>query len=326
MPETTRNVRIAASSPDLELAGTWTLPENPSAVALLLPGAGPLDRDASGLGQRPFLHLAGQLAQHGIATLRCDDRGVGESGGDYLAADEDVILADARQQLQWIKQEFPDLALGIIGHAQGALFAMRLAATSPDVHRLVLLSANFRPGMTFMMEMREQLAGDTGLSGEELAAYMEHSRELFWAITEIDDAREREHKVREVIRATVSHAEDIDFQPDFQSVDQYVEFAARDSLEWEIRTLLRSRPAEHLARLTCPVLALWGERDRHLDPEVEATTFQETCEPPNKGEILPGMNHIFQLSDTGRIEDYPHDGPPMQPPLPERIAAWFSQA
>jgi uncharacterized protein len=70
------------------LAGTMTRPERdpPVPAALLLSGSGPLDRDSN--MRRQVLNvgsaLAAALAAHGVASLRYDKRGVGESGGDYL--------------------------------------------------------------------------------------------------------------------------------------------------------------------------------------------------------------------------------------------------
>lgn len=55
-------------------------------AALLFCGSGPFDRDSNMPGQA--LNVGGALAStltgHGMASLRYDDRGVGQSGGDYL--------------------------------------------------------------------------------------------------------------------------------------------------------------------------------------------------------------------------------------------------
>lgn len=322
------SVKIASDTAGVTLAGTWSEPDAASAAVLLLPGSGPQDRHETIQSQQPFRELADQLNAVGIATLRCDDRGVGESTGDYLSADEVQILADAEKQLQWIMNEHGSLPVSIVGHSQGALFALRLAERVNSIQRLILLGATFRPGMTFMMEMREQLAQDAGLTGDEFKNYMEHSRQLFWALTEIEDPTERERKLRDLIRSTVSTARDEDFFPDFSSVDEYVDFAVKDSLEWEVLTLLKSRPAEHLAKvsneLEIPVLALWGQLDRHLNAEMESSTYEEVRGPTSKGEILPGLNHLFQVSQMGYLEDYEKDGPTMRPPVVDRIAEWLS--
>ncbi|MDE2804979.1 MAG: hypothetical protein OXN18_07530 [Gemmatimonadota bacterium] len=66
------------------LAGTFTRPESggPFAAVILISGSGPQDRDEALLGHRPFLVLSDHLTRRGIAVLRFDDRGVGESTGN----------------------------------------------------------------------------------------------------------------------------------------------------------------------------------------------------------------------------------------------------
>ena len=62
----------------VRLAGTLTLPDNPSGcpAVVLLQGSGPLDRNEEVFGFRPFAVIADYLARNGIAVLRYDSRGV----------------------------------------------------------------------------------------------------------------------------------------------------------------------------------------------------------------------------------------------------------
>ena len=79
-----------------ELAGTLTLPSQggPFPCVVLVSGSGPQDRDETLLGHKPFAVIADHLANHGIATLRYDDRGTGKSKGDFMAA----TTADTRSE------------------------------------------------------------------------------------------------------------------------------------------------------------------------------------------------------------------------------------
>ena len=80
------------------LSGTLTVPagEGPFPAAILLTVAGANDRDQThSLGHKPFLVIADFLSRNGIAVLRYDDRGIGESGGNLFECDfffEFVIL------------------------------------------------------------------------------------------------------------------------------------------------------------------------------------------------------------------------------------------
>src|SRR5262245_36860240 len=88
-PYQEREVTYTNAADKTTLAGTLTVPagKGPHPAVLLLPGSGPVDRNETMLpGHKPFMVIADHLTRRGIAVLRTDDRGVGESGGDYLKA------------------------------------------------------------------------------------------------------------------------------------------------------------------------------------------------------------------------------------------------
>lgn len=133
------------------LAGTLTLPaeQGPHPAVLLLHGSGPLDRNGNtaklvlDLGQP----LARSLAAAGIATLRYDRRGAGATPGDWRAAGFTDNRQDAIAALYTLAAH-PDVrsdAVGVIGHSEGALHAMALAA-HPEVRAAVLLAGFARSG------------------------------------------------------------------------------------------------------------------------------------------------------------------------------------
>ena len=80
-------VAFPGGAPDVELAGTLTLPEGPGPhpVVITMSGSGPSDRDESLKpisALKPFAVLADALTSAGVGVLRYDDRGVGASTGD----------------------------------------------------------------------------------------------------------------------------------------------------------------------------------------------------------------------------------------------------
>ena len=64
------------------LHGTLLAPDSPAAVAVILPGSGPTDRDGNspmGVSASTYRLLAEGLAAQGIATVRIDKRGIAAS-------------------------------------------------------------------------------------------------------------------------------------------------------------------------------------------------------------------------------------------------------
>ncbi|MFG3211107.1 alpha/beta hydrolase family protein [Streptomyces tendae] len=148
MPET--DLTVTADDGTL-LAGTLSLPAGPGPhpAALLLHGSGPLDREGNtrklplNLG-RP---LADALAAAGIATLRYDRRGAGATPGVWEETGFTDNRRDASAALRTLATH-PDIhpdAVGVVGHSEGALHAMTLAARH-EVAAAVLLAGFAREG------------------------------------------------------------------------------------------------------------------------------------------------------------------------------------
>ncbi len=95
---------VVTTDDDVELVGELTSPESAGShpAALILSGSGPLDRDSNMPEQKLDIAnaLASALAARGVASLRYDKRGVGESGGDYLVTGFDQETSDARRRSQ----------------------------------------------------------------------------------------------------------------------------------------------------------------------------------------------------------------------------------
>jgi dipeptidyl aminopeptidase/acylaminoacyl peptidase len=123
------------------LYGMLHLPEGPTpcpAVALLHGFTG--HRSESHF---IFTKQARHLAQHGIAALRFDFRGSGESEGDFADMTIEGEISDAAAALDWLsaQPEIDKARLGVLGLSLGGLVAACLAGRDPRVRALVLWAA-----------------------------------------------------------------------------------------------------------------------------------------------------------------------------------------
>lgn len=154
----------------VSLAGTLTRPAGggPAPAFLLLAGSGPTDRDGN---QPPQLvtdllkDLAQALAGLGIASLRYDKRGVG--AGARLLPREPAALADFARWENFAGDAaaaFRTLArhdgidaarVGILGHSEGGLIALDLAASGAVRPAALVLAAT--PGRPMARVLRDQL-------------------------------------------------------------------------------------------------------------------------------------------------------------------------
>ena len=113
-------------------------------------GSGPEDRDEAippVKGYRPFREVADALGRRGIAVLRMDDRGFGESEGVFTTATSQDFADDIRAGLAFLRgrSDIDGKRLALLGHSEGGLIAPMVAATDPGLKGIVLLAG---PGYT----------------------------------------------------------------------------------------------------------------------------------------------------------------------------------
>ena len=135
------------------LAGTLTLPRGvrgrlPAVVTIT--GSGSQDRDEAipaVKGYRPFRDLADALGRRGVAVLRMDDRGFGESEAGPGTPTSLDSAEDIRAGLAYLRgrSEIDGNRLGLIGHSEGGLIAPLVASTDSGLRGIVLLAG---PGYT----------------------------------------------------------------------------------------------------------------------------------------------------------------------------------
>ena len=166
---------------EFALNGTITLPAEleegqkvPACV--LVHDAGPLDQNASVGATRFFEHLAQELADMGIASIRYDKRTFtyGESA-DMTVYDEVVADAVAAAKLLSENESVNSDAIFVIGHGFGALVAPYIAQESQGVVDGMILIGS-RPE-SYAMQMLET-ADLSGMSREEAGDLRDFVRNL----------------------------------------------------------------------------------------------------------------------------------------------------
>jgi dienelactone hydrolase len=120
------------------LPGTLTIPTSgdPAAVAVLVHGSGPEDRDESIGAAKTFRDLAVGLAKEGIATIRYEKRTREhsvQSATPDLTVNEETI-DDALLAAEKVRSDprFADKPVVVIGHSQGAMLVPRLLNQDKD--------------------------------------------------------------------------------------------------------------------------------------------------------------------------------------------------
>lgn len=129
----------------------------PVPLAVIVPGSGPTDRDGNstlGLRTDAYQQLASALVGRGIATLRYDKRGIGQSQGHR---EESITLTSSAQDLAALiretKSKEPFSSVTLVGHSEGGVVALKaLEDVLPAA--LVLIAV---PGRPLGTVLRDQL-------------------------------------------------------------------------------------------------------------------------------------------------------------------------
>lgn len=137
-PYETREVTFTNPSGNSTLVGTLTYPTDYKPgkrvpVVLMVTGSGPQNRDEELFHHKPFLVIADRLARRGIASLRYDDRGTGQSTGDFKSSTTKDFAQDAACGLAFLKSTKEFSKIGILGHSEGGAIAYMLGSEGkPD--------------------------------------------------------------------------------------------------------------------------------------------------------------------------------------------------
>lgn len=278
------------------LAGTLTLPDTGGVrlpVVVTITGSGGHHRDGNRTAAdpyRPFRAIAAALAARGIATLRLDDRGVGESSGNNATADGHDVADDVRVAVDWLRRHSridPD-RVALVGHSFGGVVAPIVAAGDTTLAAVVLMGA---PARNFRETMRYQLAytieRDTSVPPARRAAVLE--------------------------RATLRQERN----------------AAGSPERWR-SWLQDYDPLPTAARVRSPVLILHGRTDRAVplgDAHALDSTMRASGNLRVTQRIFDDVNHHFQRDPVGSREGYGRlPTQDLAPEVLEALTDWLAES
>jgi uncharacterized protein len=330
-------VAFPGGSDGVELAGTLTLPSapGPHPAVVLLSGSGAQDRDESlrpVSAIKPFALIADALTSAGVAVLRYDDRGVGDSTGDYEAATVEELAGDGRAALDHLlgRDDIDAARIGILGHSEGGLYAAMLAAEDPDIAFVVGMAAPATDGVTLIVDQNEAILRASGESEAEIA----HA--VAFAETVIPAVRDGDAEAAEAgVRAYFGGLWDRQSEADRTVLGDREAFVQRqvDSLlplylsDW-FRSILAYDPAPDWQRVRVPVLGLFGARDVQVvtEPNVAALRAALAAGGNEDVEIVvfPDANHLFQASETGALQEYGTLAPAFTPDFLPTLVDWVT--
>ena len=286
--------------------GTLTLPENYSRntpVVLMVTGSGQQNRDEELFSHKPFAVIADALARQGIASLRYDDRGLGDKSVNFADFTTDDFRQDAAAAIPLLRKRFNKV--GILGHSEGGTIAMMLAAEGKADFIVSLAGMAISGKETLIMQNRQAMSA-IGLPKETVDSYC---NSISKALDEI---------------ASGKKASEININDVPVALKPITIKALQQADTPYIRHFLTVDAGKLLPEIKCPVLALNGNKDTQVDCDANTTRIEKglaNCKHSIKK--IDGVNHLFQHCNTGIVTEYQQIEETISPEVLQEVAKWI---
>lgn len=296
---------------NITLAGTLTYPKEGEnfPVVILVSGSGPQNRNEELLGHKPFFVIADFLTRNGIAVLRYDDRGVGKSTGDFSSATTLDFVGDALSAVGFLKSkdQINKNQIGIIGHSEGGLIAPLAAVQSEDVAFIIMMAGPGLRGKEILVLQTELILRANGEPEDEIKKGAGLNEQLYGILLSEKDSASVSSQLRDVFeRAYIKMTDKEKTQIGDKDIFMERQFSMMQS-PW-FKYFLAYDPYETLTKVSCPVLAINGEKDLQVPPKENLAMIQKAFKEAGKENYklveLPGLNHLFQTAKTGSPMEY----------------------
>ena len=309
-PYKTEEVVFQNKKARIDLAGTITLPDSAGTfpAVILVHGSGPHDRNETILGHKPFFVLADYLTKNGIAVLRYDKRGVGESKGDFATALTSDFADDAAAAVDFLRtrKEIDKKCIGIIGHSEGGIIAPMVAASNRNIAFIVLMAAPGIKGIDIIMAQNENAMKRQNMEPENIETLQKINREIFESLADWEGTETN----RTILRDNLNRLwEKLPLLVRLKmNKDQYIRNNFNAIIRPWYRNSLQINPETYLTKVSCPVFAINGEKDTQVIALNNLTTIKKALKKGKnyryETKTYPNLNHLFQTCETGEADEY----------------------
>ncbi|WP_194775755.1 alpha/beta hydrolase family protein [Pararhodonellum marinum] len=329
-PYQSKEISFKNTKENIQINGTLTLPEGegPFPAVILVTGSGPQNRDSEMLGHKPFLVLADHLTRNGIAVLRYDERGVGESEGSFKDATSHDFKRDATFAIKHLKQEAKVDAqkIGVIGHSEGALIAWMLGSEMNELNFIVPLAGPVVP-ISQLMEQQtmdqllvsgipENMADNQMKLNSRVYQVFIRSKSLDGVKTTLqNEIRDYLHENSGIEGEFLEKQTELTLKPYLPSITPwFFEFIKLD-------------PETYIRKVNIPVFAAFGELDKQVHPYQNSERLDLLIQAYDKkdfsSKIYPKLNHLFQTAETGGIPEYANNEESFNELVMKDIVSWI---
>ena len=293
---------ISFQSGKINLEGTLTLPKNvkkPS-VVLLLPGSGHTDRDENAKkGFHKFISnnmktISVHLANNGLASFRYDKRGVGKTQDLALEVGFNDIVNDARSAINFLSnlKEIDTNNIFILGHSEGGIVGTILSAENKNIKGFIGIASPITPLDEEVLRQISHILLMQGKSKEKVDQLTNAFKDTFDLMRKYRDWDKIDaHEIKQMFSKVAFGFKVLPAN------------AAKNAIAKQFRPIWFIQSFDYnfediAAKISCPVLLLFGEKDYQV-PSEEGKRFEKILLENNidvKLVVVPNLNHMLRFN------------------------------
>ena len=278
-----------------DIKGSLLIPSvlEKTAVVLIIAGSGPTDRNGNNpmMTNNSLKMLAKELQKNGIASVRYDKRGVGESKSSALQESDlrfEDYVQDVEEWIKLLKEDDRFSNIIVLGHSEGSLIGM-IASHKQEAKKFISVAGVGIPAGDIL---RKQLKGQPQFILDESLKIIEKL-----------ENGETVEKVSQMLYSL--------FRP---SVQPYM-------ISW-----FKYNPQIEIAKLNKPILIIQGTTD--IQVSVSDADKLASANKKSQKQIIEGMNHILKEAELDRqknIQTYSMPDLPLKKELIKFIVKFIEE-
>lgn len=300
-----------------QLAGTLVEPKNAKGknfpMVIMITGSGAQDRNETIFEHQPFLVIADYLAQHGIGSLRLDDRGIGLSEKGKTEATTADFATDISSAVDFLNDK-GYTNIGLLGHSEGGIIAPMVALNNKKVKFQILMAA---PGIKIkdlMLLQNKEVMKAYGVSESQIIVMNQQNNKVYDYLISY-----KGKNLKSDFSKWLKNNKDI--------------FLIEDQINvltnpWMVY-FIRIHPEEYFSQIQIPTLALNGSLDLQVTSKENLAGIEKSLQKAGNKNYkiieLEGLNHLFQTAKTGNPNEYVEIEETISPKFLETIVEWIEK-
>jgi pimeloyl-ACP methyl ester carboxylesterase len=303
---------------------------------LLVTGSGQQNRDEDIKEHKPFAVIADYLTRRGYTVLRVDDRGMGKTTGSLDHVTTADFAADAGVALDFLKTR-PEVdagKIGVLGHSEGGMIAIKLAAKRKDLYFIISMAGPGEPNLQTMVDQNDAILEKQGLNAASREAYLRLYRKIIGALPDYQNkdslivriemlaAEWRKTTPQDIVLKTTG-IKDESSQHNFA-----VAFERSINNDW-FRYFIGFDPAPLIHNISCKVLALNGAKDIQVVSKGNLdgwrTALKSSHSKAYEVRELSSLNHLFQECTRCDVNEYGELEQTISPLALSTIENWLAK-